>query len=1204
MATGKITVAAPNRKGAVGRQQEAYNRQLENAARFSERTTERATNAAQRAYQESGRFKLENIIRVSEQTDAANERFLKSRLDQFRDARQVENQIWTDQQTRAISQRESQRNTERSIKNQLTEYNNNVRVQNLRSISQISETAGQLIEDFTKRHIEGIVDRERAIGLSEATTFGLSPEDSQVLDTTAKVLSKAATDEGMANDAQFEVEPFTAEEQRRTSPILKGWAAYGRALGRIEAAQANWATALDVFIHSEVPSIPDPENPNKLLSPRELARKGPAATMAALKVGNEMLIEQFGLKGVNPALLAKELAGTVNGVTSAIARNIITEDRAIDKQNQIEDITSGMSTSFRAINPEDSYGVTSYWNSQVDKLAPLVGGRGKANEIIIERLTKLASSTEDQVRLAALDVAYVSNDDPSLGTIGDRYRSYFDRAAEEITEIQQFEEGRRQQELETLLTKIQEDHRSDLVAAGTSEEAIKKANQEYHNRLAVLADETKGDNAKARELLQKELLKDISANPEMFGLLMEHHKKTGELPSDDELQAFVDDGSLTENEARNLSQRRGGNLGAEIAKDIQADLRTTASKVFIQDVVQAGGLSSIGALGNFGAQAVATLGDELILHIQDFVNSQPEGSVSMSQIRGEASKKARELVKFPDYQIRTKEVVVPGPGGVSQIGKRKTQIVFDGPVGDPANRIVASAQNNRSPAGLSRDLRGERPEVVNGFMTQRDILARDEEINEAIEALKTGAPLPARITQLSQASGIPAAQLVSTQARLSSGTTVDTSTFPGEQMARQALTVLPSEAAIMTHPNVPDWRKARSLQRIQAAQSIRMQREANAKARASMAEYNAMGIPDPPARWQAQAGVGGTGERALTEALRPFKSLLMEGESQSSGGYNAIAGSRTGNPQLSSMTIGQALQAGRGNAIGAYQFIPSTLKAALPKAGLTMNDTFSPENQDRLATAWILNGQRPRLAAYIKGESNDLAGAVNDAAVEWAALQKMSGQGHWDGDGRNQASISSGRVAQALQQSRRNFIQAREAGAANSAAPASPTLRTLGTTTRFSIERDANGQIKKGQCATNVLKTLALNNIPQPWATGEDLGNNPRGGAVQFINDFGWKSLQVPGSKPFTLNSTYGKAPVNKMSLQQYRQAVGRGQIPSGALVFQTRHSSWNATATNSSGFDMAIARDGGTRLFNGELLPDAVYGPSTTHVFVLVPSK
>jgi hypothetical protein len=109
---------------------------------------------------------------------------------------------------------------------------------------------------------------------------------------------------------------------------------------------------------------------------------------------------------------------------------------------------------------------------------------------------------------------------------------------------------------------------------------------------------------------------------------------------------------------------------------------------------------------------------------------------------------------------------------------------------------------------------------------------------------------------------------------------------------------------------------------------------------------------------------------------------------------------------------------------------------------------------------------------------------------------------------------------------------------------------------------------------------------------------------VQFINDFNWKSLNIPGSRPITLNSTYGKAAVNQMSLQQYQQAVGRGQIPSGALVFQTRNSSWNGTADKSRGFDIAISRNGGSQLFNGRYLPSSVYGPDTTHVFVLVPSN
>jgi hypothetical protein len=134
-----------------------------------------------------------------------------------------------------------------------------------------------------------------------------------------------------------------------------------------------------------------------------------------------------------------------------------------------------------------------------------------------------------------------------------------------------------------------------------------------------------------------------------------------------------------------------------------------------------------------------------------------------------------------------------------------------------------------------------------------------------------------------------------------------------------------------------------------------------------------------------------------------------------------------------------------------------------------------------------------------------------------------------------------------------------------------------------------------------VLETLQANGIPNPAATGQDAGNNPRGLAVQLANDFGWKPLPI--GTPITLRSPYGTSQVNAMSLSEYRRAVNAGQVPSGAVVFQTRHSDWNGTSSGSSGFDAAIAKNGGRNLWNGSMNSDSIYS-NTQKVFVLVPSN
>lgn len=153
------------------------------------------------------------------------------------------------------------------------------------------------------------------------------------------------------------------------------------------------------------------------------------------------------------------------------------------------------------------------------------------------------------------------------------------------------------------------------------------------------------------------------------------------------------------------------------------------------------------------------------------------------------------------------------------------------------------------------------------------------------------------------------------------------------------------------------------------------------------------------------------------------------------------------------------------------------------------------------------------------------------------------------------------------------------------------------------LDKLGDKKIKKasappGYCVTGSLDTMQKSGVPNPAATGNDVGNNPRGAAVQLIRSFGWKSI---GGTKTTLKSPYGTVSTGIFSKGEYDKAVKGGKIPSGALIFQTRHSSWNGTSYNSRGYDMAIAQQKGAKLWNGQSLGQWVYG-NTTKVIALTP--
>ena len=119
---------------------------------------------------------------------------------------------------------------------------------------------------------------------------------------------------------------------------------------------------------------------------------------------------------------------------------------------------------------------------------------------------------------------------------------------------------------------------------------------------------------------------------------------------------------------------------------------------------------------------------------------------------------------------------------------------------------------------------------------------------------------------------------------------------------------------------------------------------------------------------------------------------------------NRIVGS-TGNASskigknLTDMTIGeimdrQAYLMNRNNpqisdygifAAGKYQIIPDTMPGAVRGAKLSRSDKFTPQNQDKLGMALIMN-KRPYVGRYLRGEHNDVYGAMMELAREFASM--------------------------------------------------------------------------------------------------------------------------------------------------------------------------------------------------------------------------
>jgi len=135
------------------------------------------------------------------------------------------------------------------------------------------------------------------------------------------------------------------------------------------------------------------------------------------------------------------------------------------------------------------------------------------------------------------------------------------------------------------------------------------------------------------------------------------------------------------------------------------------------------------------------------------------------------------------------------------------------------------------------------------------------------------------------------------------------------------------------------------------------------------------------------------------------------------------------------------------------------MKMAVARAGVSPDDMFDQKTQDKLGLALIYNGQRPTLSGYLKGENNNVQGAMLDLAMEWASAPDPStGRSYYGGANASSHTVEEVRTA---------LTSAREQGAGKfmSAAPASSASLKGGTSSSGGSGGGSDSKSKSGMSA-------------------------------------------------------------------------------------------------------------------------------------------
>jgi hypothetical protein len=843
---------------------------------------------------------------------------------------------------------------------------------NVKALTQFSDTLSKFLFTQAKVHNEN----EMKLGMAEVLNGNLTINQDARADFYSKVegLASAATGEAAVSDAvATQVSPAVAEEHRASSPSLKGWRAYGNAVGRAKKTASMTQNLLTSFMESGEATVPviGVDGSTRMIAPRDA--KSPPELMAALAVGEQMLIRSAELHTINPIIIAEHLAPQVMAVREAIVSNRTASARKEAQAEAIEKVHARIGYDVPRLEAGDSASMQTFWQETTRDFN--INGRlprGEANETVVKSFIAHSVAIGRTDLLEELANTPLIANQPNGPSVGDMYRPLFEAAARGIES--------QEDSLRAKAEKAQDDAVDDLLAAhtlalttsGATPDAIASSHASTTDALSQLT--AQGSN-RAANALQTLLQQGENYNP-LLAADLARDIASGQMPSPASIDELRRLGRINASEANDLKGRLPSSAAVEGSKAFRKEIDRLVKGMFAANFAEQGIVST--DMGSNVATAEGQLGDELEELTQTFLTQTPDASPA--EIREFIRTRADALLKQPRFTPKL------GPDG-------RTQMLA--PLGDTSrvNKFLNPVTGTQTRDFIRADpaqVRTSRP------VTRTDYLINSQELAQNQQAfMQGGGPTP-RVRALMGATGKDWGTFLRDQSTAYGIPFTQMSQSQAAKAATERRRLAPAASAVLTNPNATPQQRVRAWNDITAARQRQQ------------------------VRYQANEGAA-LGKVPGTEGLL---SLIRSGEGSWTSVNKGVAGDTPGGmPNIISMPIGQVegMQSNRQLfAVGAYQFTPGVLARARREAGLPTTAPFNKENQNRMAMALLTGSKRPALASYLRGESDNITAAHNDIASEWAALQGPNGRGKYDNDkARNWASVPAAQVRQLLMEARR-----------------------------------------------------------------------------------------------------------------------------------------------------------------------------------------
>jgi hypothetical protein len=175
----------------------------------------------------------------------------------------------------------------------------------------------------------GIADIVNGDMTPSADAYAKYQQDVAVLKTGAEEDTRIGNT--LSEQGSLEV----GQQFKANSKAVSGWRAYGRAVGKAKLVASSAQGFMAAWMESKDKIIPTRDG--RLISPAEVGAD-PAEIQAMLAMGQQALIQQSGIQGINPMIIAEHVAPTLQAVRGQLFSNKLTSEVAKQKKTAISDL--------------------------------------------------------------------------------------------------------------------------------------------------------------------------------------------------------------------------------------------------------------------------------------------------------------------------------------------------------------------------------------------------------------------------------------------------------------------------------------------------------------------------------------------------------------------------------------------------------------------------------------------------------------------------------------------------------------------------------------------------------------------------------------------------------------------------------------------------------------------------------------------------